>query len=81
MQDYLDYKTFYNSLYPKHYNFCNVKASQRLYYSTEYDSDYDDDENVYYFAEAIQNSRTMFFFASYNDLCRINGVPNKFYPN
>ena len=40
---------------------CNVKASHCLYYSREYDSDYDDDEDIYEFAEAIHNDRTEFF--------------------
>ena len=52
----------YNFIYPKHYNFCNVNASPCLYYSTEYDSDYENDEDYYEFAEANQNDRTEFFF-------------------
>ena len=79
-QDYCEYKTIYNLIHPKHYNCCNVKASHCSYYSTGYD-DYDDDENcVYEFAETIQNDRA-YFFSSCNDLCRINGVFDKFYSN
>ena len=61
IQDYCDYKTMCNSKYPRHYNFGNANTSNCLYYSTEY-SDYDDDEDHYEFAEAIQNDRTEFFF-------------------
>jgi len=81
IQDYFDYKTAYNLIFPKHSNFCNVNASKCLYYSTEYDSsDYDNDEDCYEFAEAVQNDRTEFSL-SYNDSCRINGVFDKFYSN
>jgi len=42
--------------------FCDVKASRCLYYSTEHDSDYDDDvDDCYEFAEAVQNDRVEFF--------------------
>jgi len=51
-----------------------------LYYSTEYDSDYDDEDELYEFAEAIQNIE-LSSFSSYKDLCRINGVFAKFYSN
>ena len=61
IQDYFEFKTIYNFTYPSHYNPCNVQASHCLYYSTEYDPDYDDDDDFYEFAEAIQNDRTEFF--------------------
>ena len=60
IQDYFDYKTIYNFIYPKHYNSCNVNVSHCLYYSHEYDSDYDEDD-FYEFAEAVQNDRTELF--------------------
>ena len=80
IQDYLIIKQFI-ILYPKHHNFCNVKASHCLYYSTEYDSDSDDEDEFKEFADAIQNERTEFFCSSYNDLCRTNGVFDKSYSN
>ena len=61
IQDYFDSKKVYNSICPKHYNFWNVNASQCLYYSTEYDSDYDIDEDYYEFVEAVQNDRIELF--------------------
>ena len=80
IQDYYDYKSIYNFIYQKQYNFCNVNVCHSLYYSTEYD-DYYDDENVFFeFAEKIQNGRAE-LFSSYNDLCRITGVFDKFYLN
>ena len=51
-----------------------------MYYSTEYDSDYDDETDFYEFAETVQNDRAD-LFSSYNDLCRINGIFGKFYLN
>ena len=60
IQVYYDYKE-YNPIYPEHYNFCNVNASPCLYYSTGYDEDYDNNENYYEFADAVQNARIDFF--------------------
>jgi hypothetical protein len=80
IQDYYDYKSIYKSLYPKQYEFCNSNVCHSLYYSTEYASDYDDENDFYEFAETIQNDRAE-FYSSYNNLCRINGVFDKFYLN
>ena len=49
-----------------------------MYYSTEHDSDYDDEDEISEFAEATQYDRTE-PVPSYNDLCRINGVLDKCY--
>ena len=45
----------YNFIYPMHYTFCNVNVSPCLYSSTEYDEDYDNSDDQYKFAEAVQN--------------------------
>ena len=79
IQDYFDYKTICNSIFPKHYDFCNANVSHCLYYSTEYDDYYDDENGFYDFAETIQNDRAEFFFSRCNNLRRINGVFDKFY--
>jgi len=42
IQAHFNYKSNYNSIYPKHYDFCNANVCHSLYYSTEYDDDYDD---------------------------------------
>jgi len=78
IQEYFDYKMFYKHLFPEHYCFCNKDTPSSLYYSTEYDSDYDDDEEFLEFAEEIQEDREMFFI-NYNNKCRVNGVFDKFY--
>ena len=68
-QDYHDYKLLINHIYPKIYNFCSVNTASCLYYSTEYDSDYDDDDDEFEeFAETIQSEREM-FYSEYNNLC------------
>ena len=61
IQDCFDYKPIRNSIYPKHYDFCNANVCQSLYYSTEYDDYYDDEDDLYDFAETIQNDRAEFF--------------------
>ena len=80
IQDYYDFKSMYSFIYPKHYDVCNSNVCHSLYYSTEYDSDYDDENDFYEFAESIQNDRAE-FYSRYNNLCRINGVFDKFYSN
>ena len=70
VQDYYDYKD-YNFIYPKHFNLCNVNASPRLYYSTEYGEEYENNEGYYEFADTVQNDRTEFFFSNCNGMCRI----------
>ena len=79
IQDYFGYKWVYKSIYPK-FNFCNVNAWHSLYYSTEYDSDYEDKNDFNELAETMQNDRAE-FYSSYNDLCRFNGLFDKFYTN
>ena len=59
IQDFFDYETIHNFTYPKHV-FCNAKASHRLYYSTEYDSDYDDENVFNELAESVQHDRIDF---------------------
>ena len=78
IQDYFDCKTTHNFIDPKNFNSCNANVCQYLYYSTAYDDDYDDGDDFYDFAEIIQNDRAT-FFSSYNNLCRIKGVFDKFY--
>ena len=78
IQDYFGYKLIHNFTYPKHYNFSNANVCQSLYYSTEHDDYADEDSDFYEFVETIQNDRAA-FFSSYNNLCRINGVFDKFY--
>ena len=78
IQDYFDNKSIYNSIYPKHYEFCNANVCHSLYYSTEYDDYYDDEDDFYEAAETLQNDRADFVC---NDLCSINGAFNKFYSN
>ena len=80
IQDYFDYKSIYDFIYPRHYDFCNVNVCHSLYYSTEYVSDNDEENGMCEFAETVQNDRAM-FCSSYNDFCRINGVLDKFYLN
>ena len=57
---------------------CSVNTTSCLYYSTEYDEDYDDDDEFEEFAETIQSEREM-FYSEYNNLCLENGVFEKFY--
>ena len=59
IRDYYDYKELYKCIYPESDKFYNADAPSSLYYSTEYDSGYDDDE-FEDFAEEIQNERHMF---------------------
>ena len=77
IQDYFDYTKSFNSLCPTHYNFRNATASPSLYYSTEFDDDYDDDD-FYEFAETIQNDRAK-FFQLIMIFRKANGVFDKFY--
>ena len=79
IQDYYDYKQFYKCIYPEPYKFYNADTPSSLYYSTEYDSDYDVDE-FEEFAEEIHNDRYM-FFTSYNTMCKLNGMFERFYSN
>jgi hypothetical protein len=61
IQYYFDYKSIHNSIYPKHFEFCNVSVCHTLYYSAEYDDYYDDDDS-YELAETIQNDGAEFYF-------------------
>ena len=79
IQDYYDNLTFYQCIYPRFYNYSNVDTPSCLYYSTEYDDHWDSDFDEYEeFADEIQNDRTM-FFKTYNTMCKLNGVFEKFY--
>ena len=66
-QDCLDYKSIHNSICPKHYDSCTANVRH-------------DEDCFFEFDETVQNDRAE-FFSSYNDLCRINGVFDKFYSN
>ena len=61
IQDYHDYKLLMNHTYPNTYSFCSVNTASCLYYSTEYDSDYDDDDSFEEFAETIHIERNVLF--------------------
>ena len=63
IQDYYDYKSIYSFIYPKQYDFCNVNVCHSLYYSTEYDDYYDGENDLYDFAETIQDGRADLFQA------------------
>ena len=60
IQDYYNSKTTYDFIHPKHYKFCHLNASQCVYYPTEYDSDYDNHEDMYKFGETVHNNRSEF---------------------
>ena len=62
IQYYFDYKSSHRFIYPKHHDFWYENVCHSLYYSTEYDDDYDDENGFYEFAETIQNDRAEFFF-------------------